>query len=288
MSTYGASPITRRTRRSKLEIAELKKRIRGVLAEDNPMTVRQLFYRLVGLGAIAKTEQEYKSTVCRLLVQMRSEGQLPYAWIADNTRWMRKPTTYGSYAEALAETARSYRRALWDDQNAYVEIWLEKDALAGVLYAVTGAYDVPLMVTRGYPSLTFLYEAAQTIRETGLPTHLYYLGDYDPSGLDIPRNVEERLREFAPGYPFTFERIAVTAEHIVRWNLPTRPTKRSDSRSAGFAGESVEVDAIPSADLRTLVEDHIVRHLDPAALKRTRRIEAEERRSLLTIAREVA
>ncbi len=145
------SPIKRRCRRSKEEIELIKADIWALLHDEHPMTVRQVFYRLVTLNVIDKTEAEYKSTVCRLLTDMRRNGKLPYQWIADNTRWMRKPTSYSNLEQAVQETAQFYRRRLWDDQGVYVEVWLEKDALSGVLYPITAKYDVPLMVTRGYP-----------------------------------------------------------------------------------------------------------------------------------------
>jgi hypothetical protein len=178
MSISGARP----TRRSKREIEAIKEAISQALMEDAPMTVRQVFYRLVGSGVIAKTEGEYKSTVVRLLGEMRRNGEIEFDWIADNTRWMRKPRTYSSLESMLQRTAEAYRRSIWDNQECYVEIWLEKDALAGVLYEETGAWDVPLMVTRGYPSLSFLHSAAEMIAAQEKPTYLYYFGDYDPSG----------------------------------------------------------------------------------------------------------
>ncbi len=103
-SAYGARSIKRR-RRSKVEIETIKTEIHEVLANENPMTVRQVFYRLVSLGVIDKTEAEYKTTVCRLLTDMRRNGELPYQWIADNTRWMRKPKTYSDLEEAVQRTA---------------------------------------------------------------------------------------------------------------------------------------------------------------------------------------
>jgi hypothetical protein len=94
-----------------------------VLHHDNPMTVRQVFYQLVSLGAIDKTEVEYKQTVVRLLTEMRRTHELPFVWIADNTRWMRKPRTYDSLEDALEITKQTYRRGIWSDQESYVEIW---------------------------------------------------------------------------------------------------------------------------------------------------------------------
>ena len=275
----GARPIKRR-RRSKAEIETIKTEIHELLANENPMTVRQVFYRLVSLGVIDKTEAEYKTTVCRLLTDMRRNGELPYQWIADNTRWMRKPATYSDLEEAVQETAEFYRRRLWDDQGVYVEVWLEKDALSGVLYPITAQYDVPLMVTRGYPSLSFLHSAAEGILYEDKPTFLYYVGDHDPSGVHIPQKVEADLREMAAGAEIYFERIAVNVDQIEAWNLPTRPTKKTDSRSKTFKGGSVEADAILPADLRSLVEDAIIQHIDKEVLNITKVAERSERELL--------
>src|SRR5262249_7220321 len=128
MAVYQPSPIKRK-RRTKAEMTALRDALLKLLRVDNPMTVRQTFYRLVGTGLIAKKEAEYKNTVGRLLVKMRREGAVPYEWIADSTRWMRKPRTYSSMENALRDTARTYRRALWDNQEVYVEVWTEKDAI---------------------------------------------------------------------------------------------------------------------------------------------------------------
>ncbi len=272
-------------RRTKAEIADLRSEMRTLLQRDRPMTVRQVFYRLVSLGLIAKTENEYKHTVVRLLSEMRLGGDLPYGWIADQTRWMRKPRSFGTLHAALRQTAETYRRALWADQDAYVEIWLEKDALVGVLYEVTEQYDVPLMVTRGYPSLSFLHEAASAIASQGKPAHLYYFGDHDPSGVDISRVVETRIRGFTLRSPLHFERVAVIPDQIAQWSLPTRPTKAGDSRGASFVGGSVEVDAIPPKTLRSLVAGCIEQHIDQERLEQTKSIERLERTSLVELSR---
>ena len=253
-----------------------------VVEDDPPMTVRQVYYQLVGRGVIEKTETEYKHTVVRLLTKLRRERRMPSWHIADNTRWMRKPKSFTSIEHALTETAQLYRRAVWATQPACVEIWLEKEALSGVLYDVTAEYDVPLMVTRGYASESFLYSAGEAIAKNDKPTYLYYLGDHDPSGRDIPRVIERRLREEAPDAELHFERIAVTSQQIKRWRLPTRPTKTDDSRAKGFRGRSVEVDAIPPDELRALVEAKITSHIRPRALKALQVAEESERGLLKT------
>jgi hypothetical protein len=211
---------------------------------------------------------------------MRWAGEIDFDWVTDYTRWMRRPDSYSSLGSLLRLTAETYRRSLWDNQDAYVEVWLEKDALSGVLLPVTAQWDVPLMVTRGYPSLSFLHGAAVTIARQDRPTYLYYFGDYDPSGMDIPRAVERGIRKFAPRADLTFERVAVTPRQISKMRLPTRPTKATDSRSKSFKGESVEVDAIPPRDLRRMVEQCITRHVDQDQLARLHAIEAEEKATL--------
>lgn len=282
---YG-SRSTRR-RRTRHELDEIKEEIADILEEDNPATVRQVYYRLVSAGVIEKTEQEYKRTV-RLLTAMRHDEEVPMEWIADYTRWMRKPRTFESGEDALRSTAQLYRRALWSSQPVYVEVWLEKDALSGVVVEETDPYDVPLMVTRGYPSVSFLHAAAEVIRgyaRRGKPAVLYYLGDHDPSGVDIPRFVEERIREYAPEAEIDFQRLAVTPAQIEAWDLPTRPTKRTDTRARNFDGGSVEVDAIPPAQLRQLVRESIESNIDQRALDVVRVAEASEREALLALAR---
>ncbi len=268
-------------------MAAIRREIYNVVAEQRPMTVRQVFYQLVSRQVIAKAEAEYKTTVVRLLAEMRLNGHIPFHWIADNTRWMRKPRTFDSLKGMLELSTQTYRRALWNDQSTYVEIWLEKDALAGVLYEETESWDVPLMVTRGYPSLSYLHGAAMAIANCGKPAYLYYFGDHDPSGVDIPRATEQRIRDFAPEAEIHFESVAVTPEQIRLLNLPTRPTKTSDTRSKNFSGESVEVDAMPPATLRALVKNCIEQHIDKRALKATEEIEAAERETLETITRQV-
>ena len=258
----------------------------NILEAEKPMTVRQMFYRLVTLSQIAKTESEYKHTVIRLLGAMRLEGDIPFDWIADNTRWQRKPRSYDSVQAMLKETARLYRRNLWMNQCDYVEIWLEKEALAGVLFNVTALYDVPLMVTRGYASLSFLSGAAEAIAAQGKPAYIYYFGDHDPSGHDIMRNVERRLTEFAPDAEIHFQCVAVTSEQIEAMHLPTRPTKQSDSRAKHFRGGSVEVDAIPSQALRDLATASIERHLDERQLAVLETAEASERTWLRKLAKQ--
>lgn len=242
-------------------------------------TVRQVFYALTTRGHVSKTEQGYKQVAYHVL-QMRRLGLLPYSFVADSTRWMRKPTTYNSLADALANMQKHYRRSLWADQPVYVEIWIEKDALAGVVSEVTEQYDVPLMVTRGFPSESFVFEAAQTINAQDKPAFLYYFGDFDPSGVSISDNLADKLKRWAPSA--VFSRQAVQLHQVIEMSLPTRPTKRNkkDMRARGWEGDSVELDAIPADVLRQMVRNCITRHIDGEVLRRVETVEAAERDTL--------
>src|SRR5215471_11141296 len=241
------------------------------------MTVRQVFYQATVQGIVEKAESGYAKVQTDLTV-MRRAGELPYNWLADNTRWQRKPRSFDSVEEALRNTARFYRKNLWADADCYVEIWLEKDALAGVIYPVTSMYDVPLMVARGYASLSFLYSAAEYINDLDVPAYIYHCGDFDPSGVNAGEKIEEMLRELAPDAEIYFERLAVTGWQISDWDLPTRPTKHSDSRAKRFNSSiSVELDAIEPNRLRALVQQAIEQHLPPEQFAILKAAEQSER-----------
>jgi hypothetical protein len=273
---YKASRIKRR-RATKDQVLRRRASLFDIVEAMRPMTVRQVFYQATVGGIVDKAEAGY-AIVQTDLVQMRKAAVLPYNLLADSTRWMRKPRTFQNVEQALSDTARFYRKALWADVGAYVEIWLEKDALAGVVTPVTELYDVPLMVARGYASLSFLHGAAEYIATLDVPAFIYHLGDFDPSGVNAGEKIEQTLRELAPYADIHFERLAVTPDQIRDWSLPTRPTKASDSRSKGFGLISVELDAIAPKDLRDLAEQAIQQHLPPdqfSVLKAAERSERE-------------
>lgn len=268
--SYGAS-TTKCTRRNKADINAIKDAIYRIVEADQPMTVRQTFYRLVAAGIVDKSEGEYQRTVIRLLVRMRRDGDVPYSWIADNTRWMRKPQTFNSLQDALADCAASYRRAVWHELPVYVECWVEKDALAGVMLEETAPYDVPLMVAKGFSSETYLHSAAEQIIAADRPAYIYHFGDHDPSGLKSAADIERKLRGFALGAEIHFEHVAVTPEQIVELSLPKRSTKREKNPHArGFEGDSVDLDAVPPDVLRRLTRDCIVRHIPAGHIEKPR------------------
>ena len=164
-------------------------------------------------------------------------------------------------------------------------MWLEKDALAGVLYpTVVEECGLDLYVTRGYASVSYLQSAADFIRRDGRPTHVYLLTDFDPSGLGIANTVTEELINCSHPVEVHIERLAVTRQQIDEYRLPTRATKQTDSRARNFMRAygtgSVELDAIPPGVLRSLVRERIERHMDPERL-RTLKLAEEQERDLL-------
>ena len=163
-------------------------------------------------------------------------------------------------------------------------MWLEKDALSGVVFPVTGELDVPLMVTRGYPSISFLHGAAETIARQGKPSYLYYFGDHDPSGVDITRSVDDGIREFAPDADVVVERIAVT-----RGSNQGCGTYRADRRRRRTPGPRIGTVAPSSStpsrakQLRDLVRACIEPHVDRTAWQATERAERADRRRLASL-----
>jgi hypothetical protein len=238
----------------------------------------------MSLGLVPKTEPGY-SVVQRQALKMRRVGELPYGWITDGSRLRLKPRTFFNAQAALENTAKMYRRDLWINQEMHVEVWTEKDAIRGVVSPVTAEYDVPLMISRGFSSETFLYETAEDINAEGNPAVIYQLGDHDPSGVAAWDDIQRKLRDFVEDdIDVTFERIAVTPEQIVELALPTRPTKQSDTRAKTFVGDAVEVDAIPSSTLRGLVRSAIEQWIDDGLLSLTKIAEDSERTILTRIA----
>lgn len=283
MTIYGTSAL-KRQRRTNAELATIDAAIYEIAEQERPVSIRGLFYRVMSRGVVPKSEKGYK-VVQRQALKMRRAGTLPYNWITDGSRLRLQPDTWDSASQALEVTAHMYRRALWVDQPVHVEVWSEKDAIRGVVWPVTNQYDVPLMIAKGFPSETFLHETAEEITGKGKTAVVYHLGDHDPSGVSAWEGIQRKLRDFVPNHiDLTFERLAVTPEQIDQLNLPTRPTKQSDSRAKKFVGDSVEVDAIPTSTLRSIVSDAIERWIDPETLRITKEAERSEKQVLRRIA----
>jgi hypothetical protein len=279
-SAYPASPVKRRRATGD----EMEARAAFFIAyarAHHPVTVRGLYYQaeVHGVPGIDKTDAGYDKVQAQVL-KLRRAGRLDYAWIADATRWMQ---------DALLSTAALYRRNLWRDADTYVEVWCEKDALAGTIYPVTSLYDVPLIVARGFSSETFCFEAVAARGDDRRPYHVIYLGDFDRAGQDAAQSLEEKLRRFAAekGIEIAFDTIAVTPEQVRSLNLPTRPPKRVTAADRRWPHTyACEVDAVPPDHLRALVEDAINEHLPQDEFKILKQAEASERNLLTAWARE--
>src|SRR5215203_1617916 len=282
MSVYGTSVVKRL---SKAQAAELDNYLLAVALEEKPTSVRGMYYMALGADLIDKDSQGQRNNYMRVqrrLLQMRRSGRLPYSWITDGSR-----TVYGynryEDPEAFADHAASiYRKDYWMDLPVRVEVWVEKDAMAGKLKPVVrDEFGLGLYVSRGFASETYLQKAGDHIRSGGRPTYVYLLTDFDASGMGIAETVEERLAEMARPVDVFVERIAAKPEQIEEYELITQPVTRSDTRARNciqrFGTETVELDAIPASEVRRLVSEAIERHMEPRRLAFLQMVEEEER-----------
>ena len=250
-------------------------------AQSGPISIRHLFYLTVAQGVVEKTERGY-ANLKHQLSRWRRARMIEWSAFSDSTRWYYGNPGHAGPRAFLEETIRTYRLNIWESSEAHVEIWCEKDAIASILLEAADPWRVQVFPFRGFASLTSLYNAAETFREKiadGKQAHVYYFGDHDPSGVVIDPAAEAALRDDF-GVAVAFQRVAVTEAQIATYQLPTRPTKRSDSRAGAFAGASVEIDAMPRDALIALVEECITRHLPAEALARLQATERAQRGTL--------
>jgi hypothetical protein len=266
---------------------EMELRARFLIAkayELGPVTVRGLYYQaeVARLPGITKAEGDY-AKVQQQILKLRREGRLPYNLIADATRWMRKPSTFNGVEDILLSAAATYRKALWMDTDTCVEIWCEKDALAGTIYPVTSECDVPLMVTRGFSSETFAYSAVEARGHDPRDLYVYYLGDFDRAGQDAANSLQDKLYRFSRGKPFDiyWTQVAVTEQQIMELSLSTREPKRKSPADRAWPHEfACELDAISANVLRDMVRNCIEQHLPPEQFEVLKAAEESEREML--------
>jgi hypothetical protein len=266
---------------------ELCRALIDIVRRYRPITVRGAFYRAeVEIPHIVSKDENGYNMVQKRLVKLRKLGLVQYSWITDGTRWRHGHTRYTNLAAFQVEAASLYRKDYWAHSDVYVEIWIEKDALAGVIAPVViDEWGLDLMVARGFSSLTYLYEAGQFLGQLDKEIHVYVLSDFDPSGKCAAQKVEDGLREYAPDADLHVHELAVTLDQIRDWDLPTRPTKLTDSRARKFVEkygmESVELDAIPPDQFRRLVGDAIESHADHRVIGMMKEVEQAEREQIL-------
>lgn len=260
-------------RRSPAEVAALDAAIVAAMtAAQPPLTVRQVYYLAVAQGIVPKSHQHGYRVVQIRLTALRETGEVPYEWIIDNSRQVSEPLTYASVEDAVAQTARWYRRDHWADQPVRVEVWCESDSIATFISPTTRTLGVPLLPAKGQTSRSFAYTAAQAAIAADKPVRIVYLGDRDPSGLSIPDNIEVRYAEHGV-WDVELERVAVTPEQAASLPGGGEP-KRSDPNYARFAAdceahglpiETFETEAIDPRDLRVLVDSAVRQHIDEEA-----------------------
>ncbi|MGH3380393.1 MAG: hypothetical protein ACRDP6_37225 [Actinoallomurus sp.] len=249
------------------------------------LTLRQLYYQFVSRDLLANKQTEYKR-LGSIINDARLAGLLDWSYIVDRTRNLRGLSHWDSPGQIIDGSAYSYRTDRWANQSHRVEVWIEKDALVGVISTACSGADVDYFSCRGYTSQSELWSAARRMRryeDAGQQPIVIHLGDHDPSGIDMTRDIADRLVLFDADVKVI--RIALNMDQVEEHNPPPNPAKLTDSRANGyierFGPSSWELDALDPATLGSLIRDEIARwrdqdqwDADTAAM--------EEERSLLT------
>lgn len=254
--------------------------------EAGVLTLRALHYRLVGRGMTNDTNH-YKKVVSAMKVA-RWDGRVAFETFSDHDRQVLGWTAYSpttvedavrSGKEQIQAWMRSYSKNLWENQNTYIEVWIEKKALQGVFQPVCRDMSVGLAPCKGYPSLTFLNDASKRFKSaeySGKEIKIIYFGDYDPSGEDIPRSVRENLMRL--GVDVEVDRRLLLHDQVVAWKLPPAPAKKTDSRTAKWDGlGQVELDAVEPSKIQRILRKAIESHIDEDLKAELDEIEEVER-----------
>jgi len=269
-------------------VAETKK----VLEQYNvKMTLRQIFYRLVAKLIIPNTMNNYKA-LSKWLVKARERGDISEWYIEDRVRqvfgsdsgWEDPERFIERHEEWFKESWDRFTMPMWTTQEKAVEVWVEKDALSRLVSEVADEFNVVTCPSRGYSSYSYVRKGVGRINEHGKPVKILYLGDEEPSGRDIERDLEERLSRYGAG-DITVERVALTLEQIQEYNLPPMPAKTSDPRLAKFiadtgGSDAVELDALEPPVLQELIRNAIDAEIDQEAWEERKQEIADEKQKL--------
>lgn len=234
------------------------------------LTLRALHYRLVARG-MTNSLNHYKRVVAAM-IQARWEGIVQFETFSDHDRQTLGDTNWEKtdpYTSAEAGKTRinlwmdHYSKNAWENQEHYLEVWIEKKALQGVFGPICEKYSVLLSPCKGYPSLTFLNDAKDRLNEvdSSKKKKILYFGDYDPSGEDIPRSIDDNLHRL--GAEVEIERVLLMEDEVVSMGLPPAPAKKTDSRTANWNGlGQVELDAIEPNTLQEILTESILKYRD--------------------------
>ena len=264
-------------------------------AQGYDLSLRQLYYQLVSRNLVENTERSYKN-VGNIVSDGRLAGLIDWDIIKDRGREMIVPAHWDSPAEIIRACAEQFRVDHWTKQSWYVEVMVEKQALEGVLIPVCRQWDVPFTANKGYSSSSAMREAGlrmyKRLRD-GKEVVVIYLGDHDPSGIDMTRDIEERLRLFAECDPddviqVEIVRAALNMDQVEELQPPENPAKITDSRAASYIAKygqsSWELDAIEPQRLASLVSDCIAKYVDKTQWERSEREQNAGRRYLKQLA----
>lgn len=268
----------------------------SILAEyPSGLTVRQLYYRLVTIGMV--NDMNHYKRVVTAMTKARWDGTVDMDAFIDRERSMYGETEDDEkILDDEIETGKTqvkawmqaYHLNRWSNQENYVEVWIEKKALQGVFETPCMLKSVGLAPCKGYPSITFLHEASERFEDAednDKKVIILYFGDYDPSGEDIPRSVEDNLRRM--GIDVEVKRLALTPEQIEEMGLPGVPPKSTDTRTRNWSGGSVvELDAVEPKTLEQMCRDAIEEHFDKDAYAELKVKEEDEKQVYMTSLKE--
>jgi hypothetical protein len=267
------------------------------------LTLRQLYYQFVARGLLDNNEKSYKR-LGTIISDGRMAGEVDWDAIKDRTRFVREQPSWDSPHDIVVACARQFHLNRWENnQVTQPEVWIEKDALIGVIEPVCKELDVPCFSCRGYVSQSAMYEAAMRIKDRGddfgMDTVILHLGDHDPSGIDMTRDVRDRLDTFLYGDGPEVKRIALTMQQVRALNPPPNPAKLTDARAGynkktgeikpgsyidRFGYESWELDAIEPRQLVQLIRDNIEPFIDRTRWEATEQQERDDRADIMKLA----
>lgn len=260
-------------------IQQAQEIIKEYRAQGFSLTLRQVYYQMVARALIPNTVQSYKR-LGKTIADARLAGLIDWLAIVDRTRSLRDQSHWTHPHEILSASARQYRIDKWVDQPCRVEVWIEKDALIGVIGGVCQELHVPYFSCRGYTSASAMWRAGQRLFsyiEDGQDPIILHFGDHDPSGMDMTRDIADRLEMFAEA-TVEINRVALNMDQVDEHQPPPNPAKLSDSRAGGYiriyGHDSWELDALEPATIVSLIKQEVLAVRDEAAW--AQRVELEE------------
>jgi hypothetical protein len=271
-------------------IAQANEIIEEYSAQGFSLTLRQIYYQFVARGFIPNNNREYHNLGC-IIDKARLAGLIDWDMIEDRTRSVRGNAHWDSPSGIVDSCAYQYRRWLWSDQDFYVEVWIEKDALVGVIDGVCRDWDINFFSCRGYTSQSAMYRAAQRILLHDRPCVILHLGDHDPSGLDMTRDIGDRLQLLTEGADIEVKRIALNMDQVDEYEPPPNPTKFTDSRRreyvARWGSSSWELDALDPSVLVRLINDELMQVVNLQKFDRQKKKQEVERKILEKVAKDL-